>query len=221
MPFFECEFPTTLSYRALGGPGFSTSVNEGFSGYEQRNRNWANSRGKWTVSLQTPASVNRQTFIDLLQAFFLAVAGKADAFRLKDHKDFTATGQRIGTGDGLATVFQLAKTYTAGARSYLRTIAKPIAPPAVNYQNVALPNTVKVYLDGALQSSGWSVDGTTGLVTFAPPPAVGAAVTADFQFHFPVRFDSDDFQAQIEESAIAAAGPLVSWNSIALVEVRL
>src|SRR5689334_16584138 len=101
MSFFECEFPTTIGYHAIGGSAFSTSVNEGFSGWEQRNRNWKNSRGEWTVSLMTPAAFagSRQHFIHLLHTFFLAVAGKADSFRLKDHKDYKATAQIIGLGD--------------------------------------------------------------------------------------------------------------------------
>ena len=222
MAFFECEFPTTLSYRALGGSGFSTIVNEGFSGYEQRNRNWAQSRGKWSVSLQTPASFagNRQGFVDLLQSFFLVVGGKADAFRLKDHKDFSATAQPIGTGTGSATVFQLARTYAAGSRTYVRTIKKPIAPPAVDYQGATLPQTVVVHVNGAVVS-GWTVDSTTGLVTFAAAPASGAVITADFEFHYPVRFDTDEFQAQVEDSDVLGAGPIISWHSIGLVEVRL
>jgi hypothetical protein len=36
-----------------------------------------------------------------------------------------------------------------------------------------------------------------------------------------VRFDSDDFQGQVEESAIPSTGPMVSWSSIGLVEIRL
>ncbi len=50
--------------------------------------------------------------------------------------------------------------------------------------------TVKPYLAGVLQSSGWSVDTTTGVLTFLASPAVGVAVTADFEFDVPVRFDT-------------------------------
>ena len=224
MPFFETEFPTTISYRALGGPRFSTTINEGFSGYEQRNRNWAYSRGKWTVSLTTPASFrgDRQAFIDALQSFFLNVGGRADGFRLKDHQDFEANGQTLGTGDGHTIIFQLAKTYVTGSRSYVRTIKKPIASPAITYQGAPLPNTVKIYLNGVLQAgSAWSLDATTGLVTLTSAPGSGVVVSADFQFHYPARFDTDDLQAQIEESNLAADGPLVTWNSVTLVEVRL
>jgi uncharacterized protein (TIGR02217 family) len=42
--------------------------------------------------------------------------------------------------------------------------------------------TVKVYLDGVEQPSGWSVDTTTGLVTFGTAPTLNLEVTADFEF---------------------------------------
>jgi uncharacterized protein (TIGR02217 family) len=224
MSFFECEFPTTLSYHAIGGPAWSTIVNEGFSGYEQRNANWANPRGKWTVSLQTSAdfATQRQLFSDLLVAFFLNVGGKRDPFRLKDHKDFQITAQNIGTGNGSTKVFQIVKNYTAAGRTYTRTIKKPIAPPAVDFEGNALASTVAVYLNG-VPAGGVTVDGTTGLVTFGTPPGAGVAVTVTCQFHYPVRFDTDELQLQIDESDTtpAGSGPLVSWNSISLIEVRL
>ena len=47
----------------------------------------------------------------------------------------------------------------------VRTITKPVA------------GTVKVYLDGVEQLSGWSVDTTTGLVTFGTARP-GVEVTA-------------------------------------------
>jgi uncharacterized protein (TIGR02217 family) len=224
MAFFECEFPTVLSYRALGGPAFSTTINEGFSGYEQRNRNWANSRARWTVSLQTPSEfgADRHRFIELLETFFLTVSGRADAFRLKDHKDYTARSQQIAIGNGSQTAFQLIRTYTVAGRSYVRTVAKPIAPPATDYRGSVLSNTVKVYKNAALQpASAYTLNATTGVFTFGVAPAPGDVISADFDFHHPVRFDSDEFQAQIDESALATSGPLVSWNSITLVEVRL
>ena len=55
MSFFEVEFPRNLAFKTSGGPGFSTIVNQSFSGQEFRNRNWAFSRGKWKVELKTSA----------------------------------------------------------------------------------------------------------------------------------------------------------------------
>jgi hypothetical protein len=45
-------------------------------------------------------------------------------------------------------------------------------------------------------------------------------VSASGQFHFPVRFDSDDLPIQIEESDVAGGNPIASVNSIQLIEVR-
>ena len=50
---------------------------------------------------------------------------------------------------------------------------------------------MRVALDGAEQLNGWSVDTTTGVVTFAAAPASGLAITAGFEFDVPVRFDTD------------------------------
>lgn len=222
MAFFEIEFPRTISYKAVGGPGFNTTVNESFAGFEQRNKNWSASRGKWSVSLITPAGWegNRQRFSDLLQAFFLAVSGKGDAFRLFDHKDNAAAGQTLGTGDGTTTTFQLVKNYTIGGRSYQRTITKPITSSVHDYSGLALANTVKIYDNGTLQTSGVTIDATTGIATFASAPANAHIVTADFQFHYPVRFDTDELPLQVEDSNIRDGEGIVSLNSIQLVEVR-
>lgn len=227
MSFFEVQFPTTISYKAVGGPGLSTTINKGFSGQEQRNKNRTFSRGKWTVSLLTPSSVDdgsagptsRQQFIDLLLAFFLVVGGRADSFRLKDHKDFKFTGEAVlGAVDGTNTIFQLVKRYTIGGRTYTRTIYKPITSAVTDYLGNALANTVVVKDNGTPVVSGISIDATTGLVTFTTAPSLGHAITADGQFHFPVRFDTDDLPMQLEESDVAGGQALASVNSITLIE---
>ena len=73
----------------------------------------------------------------------------------EDWTDYQATGQLIGTGDDAETQFQLVKRYPSGSVVEVRTITKPVA------------GTVRIYLDGVEQLSGWSVDVTTGIVTFA------------------------------------------------------
>jgi uncharacterized protein (TIGR02217 family) len=74
--------------------------------------------------------------------------------------------------------------------------------------------TAKIYLDGVEQLAGWSVDTTTGLVTFSAPPAVGVEVTADFEFDVPVRFDTDHMAVTIETYRLHA------WQQIPIVELR-
>jgi uncharacterized protein (TIGR02217 family) len=146
--------------------------------------------------------LKKQAQIDELIAFFRARRGRAYGFRFKDWTDYKATGQLLGTGDDAKTQFQLVKHYPSGSAIEVRTITKPVA------------GTVKVYLDGALQLSGWSVDTTTGLVTVNTAPALGVEVTADFEFDVPVRFDTDHMAVTIETYRLHA------WQQIPIVEIR-
>jgi uncharacterized protein (TIGR02217 family) len=72
---------------------------------------------------------------------------------------------------------------------------------------------VRVYLLGVEQVAGWSVDTTTGLVTFSTAPALGVEVT-DFEFDVPVRFDTDHMAVTIETFRLHA------WQQIPIVELR-
>ena len=155
--FHEVRFPDNIAYGATGGPEFATTVVATGGGHEKRNVNWSEARGRWDVA----SGLKKQAQIDELIAFFRARRGKAYGFRFKDWTDYKATGQLLGTGDDVQTQFQLVKHYPSGSVIEVRTITKPVA------------GTVKVYLDGVEQLSGWSVDTTTGLVTFGMAPALG------------------------------------------------
>ncbi len=222
MAFFECEFPKDVAFLALGGPTFSTTVNEGFSGGEQRNRNWSQTRGHWTIDLHDKP----QAYFDAAYAFFLNVAGQADAFRFLDHKDYQAFGQVLGYTDGTTTTFQLIKNYTSGGRTYVRNILKPIMASVTDFQGNPLANTVVIRINGSVKTLGtdYTVDETSGIVTFTTAPAAGSppyAVTADFEFHYPVRFVSDELAAQVEESDVQGGNALVSWPQFELREVKI
>jgi uncharacterized protein (TIGR02217 family) len=108
----------------------------------------------------------------------------------------------IGTGDGAIKPFQLVKRYPSGGVVEVRAITKPVA------------GTVRVYKDGVEQLSGWSVDVTTGVVTFTTAPATGVAITADFELDVPVRFDTDHMAVTIESFK------LHRWQQIPIVELR-
>src|ERR1700690_454276 len=156
MTFHEVQFPTDIAYGAQGGPQYSTSVVITASGFEQRNSLWATSRMAWNVA----TGLKKQAQLDTLIAFFRARKGRAYGFRFKDWSDYQATAQALGTGDGTTHTFQLVKNYTSGPASEIRTIKKPVT------------GTVVVYLAGVMQSSGWSVDTTTGIVSFVTAPGV-------------------------------------------------
>lgn len=225
MAFFEVEFPRFIRYGMSGGDGFSTTPNEGFSGFEQRNRNWSKSRSKWSCSVtsQQNAAGNLTDF-DLLRNFHLVVGGSADAFRLYNHMDHSISMQSgsgiLAPGDGANKIFQLQKTYSIAGRTYVRKITKPITSAVKDYRNVSLLDTVIMYVNGTPEPA-FTLDYATGLVTFTSAPSMGAIVAADCDFHFPVRFASDDFIGTITDSDVKDGKGIVKVASMDLMEVRL
>ena len=207
MAFHEVRFPDDISRGARGGPERRTQIVELASGDEERNASWANSRRRYDVAY----GIRRSDDLAAVVAFFEARNGRLHGFRFKDWADYKSclpsgtpapTDQAIGTGDGVTTQFQLVKRYSSGAQSWTRGIAKPVA------------GTVTIALNGAPQPSGWSVDTTTGLVTFAAPLAAGIAITAGFAFDVPVRFDTDALDVTLDLERLG------SITSIPLLEIR-
>ena len=205
--FNEVRFPTDVALGARGGPERRTDVVTLRSGAEERNAVWADGRRKY----QAGYGVKSFAQLEAVLAFFEAQRGRLYGFRWKDRFDYRSCGSpaqpgafdvSIGTGDGHTATFQLVKVYGAGLPTpYTRTIAKPV------------PGSVLVGVAGAA-ASGWTCDPTTGLVTFASPPPVGAAITAGFQFDVPARFDTDYLEADL---AFFEAGQV---PSIPIVEIR-
>ncbi len=207
MAFHDIRFPDNISRNARGGPERRTQIVELASGDEERNASWANSRRRYDAAY----GIRRVDDLAAVVAFFEARNGRLYGFRWKDWADSksclpsgtpAATDQSIGTGDGTKTAFQLVKTYTSSSQSWTRTITKPVA------------GTVTVAVDGTGQSSGWSVDTTTGVVSFSTAPATGAAITAGFEFDVPVRFDTDTLDVTLDIERLG------SITSIPLIEVR-
>ena len=204
--FHEIRFPFAVAIGAVGGPQRRTEIVTLISGREERNSPWADSLRRWDAG----PGVKSLDDLNTLIAFFEARRGRLHGFRFRDPIDNRSCApsavpsmldQLIGTGDGVTTAFQLVKTYASGAESWARTIAKPVE------------GTVVVAVDGV--EAAVSVDHTTGQVSFAAPPADGAAITAGFAFDCPVRFDTD--QLDIALDAVGAG----EAPSVPLVELKL
>ena len=204
MAFHEIRFPDNISRGARGGPERRTQIIELASGDEERNASWANSRRRYDAAY----GVRRTDDLAAVVAFFEARNGRLYGFRWRDWGDYkscvpsgtpAATDQAIGTGDGTTTIFQLVKAYTSGAQSWARAITKPVS------------GSVLVAVNDVVQASGWSVDTTTGIISFTSAPANGAAITAGFEYDVPVRFDTDrlDVTMDIERLGSIASIPLI------------
>lgn len=197
--FHEVQFPSDISYGSSGGPEFSTDVVITHSGHEQRNANWSEARAVYNVS----HAIKTKTQLDSLISFFRARQGRAYGFRFKDWSDYSVKAQKIGTGNGVLTQFQLVKEYVSFATTISRNIKKPVT------------GTLKIFLNGVEKTSGVSLDSATGIVTLTPAPASGVIISADFEFDVPVRFDTDRLSASLDNYGVN------SWNNIPIVEVRV
>jgi len=207
MAFHEVRFPDDISRGARGGPERRTQIVELASGDEERNASWVNSRRRYDVAY----GIRRADDLAAVVAFFEARNGRLHGFRFKDWGDYKSglpsaaispNDQEIGTGNGSLTEFALLKRYSSGAQSWTRAIAKPVA------------GSVRVALGGVEQMLGWTVDTTTGVVTFDTAPAAGLAITAGYAFDVPVRFDTDALDVTLDLERLG------SITSIPLLEIR-
>jgi uncharacterized protein (TIGR02217 family) len=201
MSILEARFPPSLSYGFRATVRWSTAINETAAGYETRNALQAQPRRRYEASKDL---ATKEAF-QALRNFSLALKGAWQSIRFKDWSDFESDGaQVLGTGDGSETEFQLVKAYEVDSplTAYSRTITKPVS------------GTVTVYLDDVeVAPADYTLDTTTGVITFDTPPGNGVEVTAEFEFDTPVRFESDEMVAELR------AHDLFSLPDLAFIEV--
>ena len=190
MAFHEVRFPVDISYGSEGGPRYNTGIIELDSGAEERVQRWSDPKYVFNVSYGVKTYEQLRT----VSKFFMMRQGATSGFRYKDFTDYSSADdhtptsanvddedQLLGTGDSVVTTFQLQKTYSDGTYQYSRTITKPVA------------GTVLIALDAAAQTEGthYTVDTTTGIITFVTAPGSSVVVTAGFEFDVPVRFGAE------------------------------
>jgi len=186
-------FPTLpgLAWSVSKQPRFATRIQRAVSGRELRALDQPNPIWTWTLTYSllrdqwdARGGAGQGTGYDelrTLMGFFLEQQGAFQPFLFADPSDNSVTGQMLGTGDGSTAAFQLMRTM--GAALPGGGFAEPITAPNV---------VADVYFNGVRQSpGGYSVDATSGLVTFTTPPPAGQSVSADFTYYFRVRFADD------------------------------
>ena len=156
-------------------PIWSTTVKTSVSGREFRSANFSFPRYRYKMVY----SVLRQTsaFPEMAQmaGFFNARNGAFDSFLFTDPDDYTiASGQVIGTGDGVNKLFQLVRTFGG----YVEPVFDLVS------------GTYAVSLNGVVQVSGVSIN-ATGLVSFTTAPGAGVVVSWGGNYYRRMRFEQD------------------------------
>ena len=184
MGFLDIELPEALQYQSSFGSGFQVQVQSNATGHEQVTLRSSQARHRYSLIKQFLSPEEAME----MKRFVYATQGAFSYFRVKDWGDYTSaangvdapseTDQAIGTGDGTTTQFQLLKSYsTNGATTYDRIIELPVV------------DTVSIAVDNSVEPpANYTVNYTTGVVTFSTAPAVGVTVSAGFEFRVQVRF---------------------------------
>lgn len=198
---FIDQYPpaSVMKFGFVSSPRFSTSITAVASGSERRNRNWAHPLHRYTA----PEAVECHEHLVALHNMWMVTAGPLHTFPFRDPLDYASrdlpapdvtpaigpTDQVIGMGDGERAEFQLVRSYAFGGQTYSRRIAHPVVSTVVVAMN-ALPPAEVPGSDGGPYA--WTVDRSTGVITFDKPVAEGVLITAGFLFDVEVRFESDD-----------------------------
>lgn len=197
MAFFEDRLPDCFSFGARGGPVFSTEVTKTVGGQRFANKNWTYPLHRYDVS----EAIKSEDDFETIAAFFYNVSGQFDGFRFKDFSDYKATNQPaalVSTG-----IYQLQRAYIRGARTFLRTITKPVTPIVFKRNGSAISPAI-VYSTGRVTVSGHTP---------------GDVYTWSGEFDVPVAFTSDMLEKVIESKNDGQF--LIRWPSIQVEEIRL
>lgn len=214
MGYHNDRLPVGIEQGSSGGPGWDNRIVElPDSGADEIVQVSSSPRWKFNIGFAVAQHGNVAT----VNAHYINRGGAANSFPFKHWTDFNSTAsgtytgtvnhqdQLIGTGDGSTKNFQLIKRYTSGSQTFVRTIRKPVS------------GTVVVALDTTQQTSGFTVDHSTGIVSFTTAPTLGVLVKAGFEFDVPVRYGEDaDKWFEVRHDAYDAS----SVPSLTLVEQR-
>lgn len=213
MAFIETpRFPDNISYGSVGGPKYNTTLVIVDSGWEYANINWENARHEFNVAM----GVRSMSELSDLIRFFHLCRGRAHSFRYKNWSDYkscdveeviTPYDQIFGVGDGTTKSFQLVKRYDLYGLVDLvneYTIKKPV------------PNTVVVSINNVIKTvnTDYTVNYSTGIITFTNAPANGEFLKWGGEFDIPCRFDVDELQITLDFYEHGSA-------NIPIVEVRI
>lgn len=200
MTFIDQRLPREIELGAVRREKENLDIVATDGGYEVRNARHSQSMFEYEVSF--PPSEFDGTIVAAVKDLFRASRGGLYPFRFRDWdtENSTLTLEEIGTGDGTTTAFQITKTTTVGGVTAVRNITRPVS-------------AISVYIDAVLQTSGYSVNYSTGVVTFTSAPTVGQAITVSGSYDIPVRFD-----LSLESTGLT--GWLEHIETLTLIEVK-
>lgn len=175
----DAVFPTLpgLTYPVEKTAIWSTKIQTSVSGKETRLGYWSYPRWEYALRYSILRSDNVNAELQTLVGFFNARMGAYDDWLFLDPDDYIATNQVFATGDGTTTAFQLARTW-GGWTEPVRAVLSV--------------SSVKV---NGTPTSAYTVNTSTGVITFTSAPTNGATLAWSGQFYWRCRFLDDQVTA--------------------------
>jgi uncharacterized protein (TIGR02217 family) len=171
----------------------SAARQEGDDGSVACVERWARRRRRWQLTYGTDSA-------ELVETLF-EVCGNSIGFLWVPPRtrDYTATVQTLGTGNGSQAQFQLVKKVSTRdlANAIVRSTQWNILYPLNNASLPVRPSgaAVAVFLNGT-PTAAFTI-GALGVVTMTSPPGAGVIVTATFQYATPVQFLSETLETTL------------------------
>jgi uncharacterized protein (TIGR02217 family) len=169
-------FPNTfagLEWNTTREPIWSTSKRSSVSGRAFHIANFSYPRYRYKLSYSVLQQRAAFTELTQLAGFFNARQGDFDTFLFTDPNDNAAAAQTIGSGNAVATQFQLVRSFG----SYIEPVYD------VN-------GTAQIFVNGVLKTltTDYTIS-ASGVVTFVAAPGAGLAITWTGSFYRRVRFE--------------------------------
>jgi hypothetical protein len=190
--------PLDLWTPPLGGyidsrePFSEVSIDTSAGGKEVRSTWWSAPRYRWRIVVETLRSdAGSRADWQTTWGHFARRFGQLVVFGLIDTSDSAVLTHPFGLGDGATTTFQLQRSVlTPGVTpafwpSYADGF-EPIWAPIVTGLSIYVDGTLALPL--AMDPNEYSLS-SSGLVTFAAAPAIGAVLTWTGNYAWPVRLD--------------------------------
>jgi uncharacterized protein (TIGR02217 family) len=174
-PFLETPvFPDDLSFYALGGVSYNTTVVGSTSGRETRNSMWLYGRAQFDLqgSMRTTGGVADPFSIRTLRNFFRVCKGQAYGFRFRDWTDYQDEGNGLFGPLLPDYTTPVVPTLAATGQPQYQMFKTYIASPLYDYKPVQKPRpgTITVTRNGSPLVVGnspgnYNLDTTTGILT--------------------------------------------------------
>lgn len=159
------EFNFDINIPFVEDINYNTLITRYEDGKEQRRQKWSRPKRMYSISLRGKS----KTIFNQIWNFYNSRSGAFDTFYFTNPNETPVANEVFGTGNGSTTVFTLANS-----------------PIPSGTMSISVGGVAKT------ESTHYTVNRSTGVITFNTPPSGGLSVTAvSYNFSRIVRFAED------------------------------